>query len=51
MIVCRPVRALEKLMLAAAVPDKDGVRSLTLAQTNQLRTYRTGPKHAIPTTA
>lgn len=47
-IVCRPVRALRALMLAAATPDMKGVRSLTVGQHRELRDFGHGAKHAIP---
>lgn len=49
-IVVKPVRALAALLVAAAVPDKNGVRILTADQHEQLRDYGHGPKHAIPAT-
>ena len=49
-IVIRPVRALAALLVAAAVPDKNGVRSLTNKQRRELRGWGHGPKHAIPAT-
>lgn len=50
-IIIRPVRALAALMLAAAVPDKNGARSLTSDQRNALKDFGRRPKHAIPVTA
>lgn len=50
-IVIRPVRALAALLVAAAVPDKNGVRSLTNKQRRELRDFGHGPKHAIPAAA
>lgn len=47
-IVSHPVRALGKLMVAAAVPDKDGVRSRTDEQRRELRALGKAPKHSIP---
>jgi len=50
-IVVHPVRALGKLMVAAAVPDKDGVRSLTDVQRRELRDLGHGFRCDIPTSA
>ncbi len=50
-IVVHPVRALGKLMIAAAVPDKDGVRSLTADQRHELRDLGHGFRCDIPTAA
>lgn len=47
LIVCHPLRALKAKMLAAAIPDKDGIRSLTAAQEFLLKHSDGVPKHAI----